>query len=249
MTDTIHFKIKRQDTENSAPYWQEFKIPYKPGHNVVSALMYIREFPFTVDGKEVDPVVWECNCMEEVCGACTMVVNGVVRQSCSALIDDYEQPIVLEPMTKFPVVRDLMIDRNRMFENLKKAKAWIEIDGSWDIGVGAPRISPQEWELNYKFSRCMTCGCCLEVCPQFEKDNNFMGAQIIGQVCLMNAHPTGKYNKEDRLHAIMGVGGVHECGNAQNCVEICPKEIPLTTGIAKVGRDATLQIIKDWFAK
>ena len=48
------------------------------------------------------PVVWECNCLEEVCGACTMVINGKVRQACTALVDALPQPIVLEPMSKFP---------------------------------------------------------------------------------------------------------------------------------------------------
>ena len=249
MTDTIRFKIKRQDKPESSPYWQEFEIPYKTGHNVVSALMAIRETSVTVDGKTVEPVVWECNCMEEVCGACTMVINGMVRQSCSALIDDLEQPIVLEPMSKFPVVRDLMVDRSRMFENLVKVKAWIDTDGNWDINQGGPRISQEEWEDNYIFSRCMTCGCCLEVCPQFSIDNDFVGAQIIGQVQSKNAHPTGAYKSEDRLHALMKKGGIAECGNAQNCVEVCPKDIPLTKGIAKAGRQVTGQMVKDWFKK
>ena len=81
MADQIHFKIKRQDRPDSAPYWQEFKIPHRPGHNVVSALMVVRESPVTVDGKTVQPVVWECNCMEEVCGACSMLINGVTLPS------------------------------------------------------------------------------------------------------------------------------------------------------------------------
>ena len=64
-------------------------------------------------------MVWECNCLEEVCGACTMIINGRVRQACTALIHKLDQPIVLEPMSKFPVVRDLYVDRSRMFESLK----------------------------------------------------------------------------------------------------------------------------------
>ena len=155
MKDMIRFKIKRQDSPDSSPYWQEFHIPYKPGHNVVSALMYIRENPVTADGKTVEPVIWECNCMEEVCGACTMIINGMVQQSCSALIDDLEQPIKLEPMSKFPVVRDLMVDRSRMFDNLRKAKAWVDIDGSWDVHEGSPRISQEEWESVPSLIRAM----------------------------------------------------------------------------------------------
>ena len=241
----IRFEIRRQDGPKTAPYWQQFEIPQAHGHNVVSALMAIRENPVTSDGKRVEPVLWEANCMEEVCGACSMRINGVPMQACSTLIDKLEQPIKLEPLAKFPVVRDLMIDRTTMFDNLRKVRAWIDLDGSWDVGVGAPRISPQEWELNYVFSRCMTCGCCMEACPQFGPDFDFVGPAPLGQVRLMNAHPTGRYYAPDRLHAIMGEGGLSDCGNAQNCAEVCPKEIPLTTAIGQLGRQVTVQLVKD----
>lgn len=49
------------------------------------------------------------NCLEEVCGACSMVINGRARQSCSAIVDQLEQPIRLEPMSTFPVIRDLQV--------------------------------------------------------------------------------------------------------------------------------------------
>ncbi len=247
MSDTIRFKIWRRDRPDGDGYWHEFEIPDKRGHNVVSALMAIREHPVTADGTRVDPVLWESNCLEEVCGACTMRINGKVRQACSALVDDLEKPITLEPMSKFPTVRDLMVDRSRMFDSLRTVKAWIPIDGSWDVGVGSPRISPQEWEMNYILSRCMTCGCCMDACPQFGPDLDFIGPAPLGQVRLMNGHPTGRYSKEERLHTIMGDGGISDCGNAQNCVRACPKEIPLTTAIGQLGRQTTVQTLKDLF--
>ena len=63
------------------------------------------------------------NCLEEVCGACSMVINGRARQSCSAIVDQLEQPIRLEPMNTFPVIRDLQVDRSRMFDNLKRKES------------------------------------------------------------------------------------------------------------------------------
>ena len=70
--------------------------------------------------EKTTPVAWDMNCLEEVCGACSMVINGRPRQSCTALIDKLEQPIRLKPMKTFPVVRDLQVDRSRMFDSLKK---------------------------------------------------------------------------------------------------------------------------------
>jgi succinate dehydrogenase / fumarate reductase iron-sulfur subunit len=241
---TIRLRVKRQDGPQAPSYWQEFEIPYKPQNNVISVLMEIRRHPVTRDGAATTPVVWEASCLEEVCGSCTMVVNGGVRQACTALVDKLEQPIVLEPMTKFPVVRDLLVDRSRFFEDLKKVKAWIPVDGTYDLGPG-PRLSPQAQEFGYLLSRCMTCGCCLEVCPQYNDHSKFMGAAVIAQVVLFNLHPTGAMNKDERLDVMMGEGGIADCGNAQNCVEICPKEIPLTTTIGELGRQATIKALKD----
>ncbi|HEX7409900.1 MAG TPA: succinate dehydrogenase iron-sulfur subunit [Candidatus Binatia bacterium] len=244
----IRLHVKRQDSPSSKPYWQDFEIPYKPQHNVISVLMEIRRNPVTRDGTSTTAVVWDASCLEEVCGSCTMVINGRVRQACTALIDKSEQPIVLEPMTKFPVVRDLMVDRSRFFEDLKKVHAWIPLDGTYDIGP-APRVSPETQEFRYALSRCMTCGCCLEVCPQYNDHSPFMGAAIMSQVVLFNTNPTGAMNKDERLQTVMGNGGISDCGNAQNCVKACPKDIPLTTSIGELGRETTIKAFRDLFGR
>jgi succinate dehydrogenase / fumarate reductase iron-sulfur subunit len=245
----IHFKIKRQKGPEFAPYWEEFRMPYSPSHNVVSALMYLREHPINVRGEKVEPVAWDSNCMEEVCGACSMLINGVPRQACATLVDGLEQPIILEPLTKFPLVRDLVVNRQKMFDALLQVKAWIKVDHSQDIHRHAPLISPGKQSIRYLFSRCMTCGCCMEACPQFNPSSSFIGPAPIGQVWLHNAHPTGEYDKEERLHSVMGDGGITDCGNAQNCVKVCPKDIPLTDAIAELGRQTTVQWLRDLFSK
>ncbi len=249
MPSEIRFRIKRQATPSQPPYWEEFRMPYAPQHNVISALLYLREHPINIFGERVAPVVWESNCMEEVCGACTMLVNGVPRQACAALLDNLEQPIILEPLTKFPLVRDLLVDRQRMFDALRRVQAWIPLDGSQDIHQHAPRISPQDQTLRYAFSRCMTCGCCMEVCPQYHDDSAFLGPAPLGQVALHNSHPTGGFFKADRLHTLMDKGGIADCGNAQNCVKVCPKDIPLTEAIGTLGRQATIQWLRDLFVQ
>ena len=76
-----------------------------------------------------------------------------------------------------------------------------------------------------------------------------MGAHAMGQVVLFNSHPIGEMDKKERLDALMGMGGVAECGNAQNCVEVCPKEIPLTDAIAKVGWATTVRAVKRFFVE
>ena len=248
MANNVIIKIKRQNTPNSKPYWEEFELPYKPGRNVTSALMEIAANPVTRDGKKTTPITYDSNCLEEICGSCAMLVNGRARMACSALLDNLEQPVRLEPFSKFPVVRDLATDRSVIFENLKAVKAWVPVDGSYDLGSG-PRVSPEDQEQMYPLSRCISCCCCMEACPQFNESTNFVGAAAISQVRLFNEHPTGKTLQRERLTALMGDGGIQESGYAQNCVEVCPKDIPLTTSIAAVGGDVMKQAIGDLFRK
>lgn len=242
----IRIKVRRQDGPEHLPYWQEFEIPYRKGHNVISVLMEIRKNPVDISGARVPPVAWEAACLEEVCGSCSMVINGAAQQACTALVDELEQPIVLEPMDKFPVIRDLMVDRTRMFENLKKVRGWIDVDGYYPLGAG-PRQDPEESLMRYALSTCMSCGVCLQVCPQISLENKFVGAAILNQVRLFNSHPVGQYQAAERLEAVMGEGGIADCGNAQNCVEACPKHIPLTESIADIGRQASWHMLKKWF--
>src|SRR5258708_8223130 len=109
----VRFKIKRQDTATSPARWEDFTLPWEPMMNVISALMQIQRNPVTSSGRRTTPVSYSSNCLEEVCGACTMVINAKVRQSCSALVDNLKQPIPLEPMTNHPIVRDLYFHRER----------------------------------------------------------------------------------------------------------------------------------------
>ncbi|HEX7604837.1 MAG TPA: succinate dehydrogenase iron-sulfur subunit [Polyangiaceae bacterium] len=250
---TVRLKVLRQDgpDQPQTKRWEEFDVPWLPQMNVISVLMEVRKNPVTIEGKKVAPVVWESVCLEEVCGACTMLVNGKVRQSCTALVDQISpngEPIILEPMTKFPLVRDLIVDRSRMFESLKQVKAWIQLDGTYELGA-APRQSQEEQEEAYPLSRCMTCGCCLEACPQVNDSSSFMGPAALSQVRLFNMHPSGKMHASERIEAIMGEDGVAGCGKAQNCVEVCPKEIPLVDSIAVVSGQAVKHMLFGWLLK
>jgi succinate dehydrogenase / fumarate reductase iron-sulfur subunit len=173
--ETFIVRIKRQQRPDEPAHWDEFELRYRPHMNVIICLREIAERPVTRDGRESTPVSYEANCLEEVCGACAMVINGQPRQACSALVDELEKPIRLEPLTKFPLVRDLQVDRSKMFEDLKRTKCWIPIDGTYDLGEG-PRMAPSTQETGYPLSRCITCGNCLEICPKVNEHTQFVGA-------------------------------------------------------------------------
>jgi len=269
---TFEVRVLRQDAPGESSYWERHRVEYENDMNCISVLQKIAAQAHTIDGRHVAPVAWDCNCLEEVCGSCTMLINGRTRMACSALVDrllkENPQEIELRPMSKFPVVRDLVVDRDRLFQALKRVKGWVPVDGYYDMGAG-PRQSPADQQKIYPLSECISCGCCLEACPQYNKieverregesdadfeqrkraayDRGFLGAHAIGQAMRFNMDPTGKINANDRLNALMSEGGLQMCGNAQNCVAVCPKSIPLTREIARAGRATTVHAIKSFF--
>lgn len=247
----IRLKIRRQASKDAPATWETFEIPFIEKLNVISALMEIRKNPRTVDGNPVKPPAWEAACLEEVCGSCTMNINGAIRQACTALIEDVGEPngdvleVTLEPMKKFPLVRDLIVDRSQMFDNLKKVKGWVPIDGSYDLGMAVPQDDHVR-QLRYALSRCMTCGCCMEACPQVNPKSEFVGPAAVAQALLFNLHPIGQTLENDRLEYMSSEEGITGCGNAQNCVKVCPKGVPLTRAIAQLNRDTTVYRLKKW---
>ncbi|MBA4105632.1 MAG: succinate dehydrogenase iron-sulfur subunit [Pirellula sp.] len=270
--DQFSVRVLRQDRPGLPSYWQTFSVEYAPSMNVTSVLQHIAAHPKTKSGCDVAPVAFDCNCLEEVCGACTMLINGRVRQACTALVDrlltQHPQQIELRPMSKFPVIRDLTVDRRRLFRALEKLQGWIPVDGYYDVGPG-PRQSQEEQQHAYPLSKCMSCGCCLEACPQYVRvelnqraeepirefnqrqdaafDAAFIGAHANNQVVFTNSNPTGRMTASQRIDALIAPGGIQNCGKAANCQAVCPQEIPLMTSWGRAGRAATVHMIKKFF--
>jgi len=248
MMNKVLLKIKRQDNPDASHYWEEFKIVGSPHLNVLSALQEVKQNPVNAKGQASPAVCWESNCLEEVCGSCTMIINGKVRQACSVMIEELDQPITLEPLTKFPVVRDLVVDRKSIFRNSKKTKPWIEVDGLNIRGEG-PRLNEEKRSELFELSSCIQCGTCMEVCPQYHQSSDYIGAMHVLYSQVANERPTGVHAKSSRLNALMETGGVDDCGNAQNCVKSCPLDIPLTTSLSKMKREVTKQALFKFFGK
>jgi succinate dehydrogenase / fumarate reductase, iron-sulfur subunit len=270
--DSFDVRVLRQSTPATPSYWETFRLPYEPELNVTSVLQKVATHSVTTGGQVVAPIAYDANCLEEVCGSCTMLINGRVRQACSALVDrllaEGTGHIELRPLSKFPVVRDLVVGRERLFRALEKLHCWIEVDDYFDRGPG-PRQSPQDQQQAYPLSECMSCGCCLEACPQYSKieltrdsdesasdfearqraefDRHFIGAHANSQVVLMNSNPSGRMTAPERLEALIAPGGIQNCGKAANCQAVCPKEIPLMTSWGRAGRATTLHAIKKLF--
>jgi succinate dehydrogenase / fumarate reductase, iron-sulfur subunit len=233
-------------------FWEEFELSLEPMATVVSGLLEIQRNPVTREGRQTTPVSYESGCLEEVCGSCSFLINGRPRQGCTALVSRYIQEtgsnqIIVAPLTSFPLIRDLVVDRSAMFKSLMDVHGWVDAGTAHDRGPG-PEINPAVQEERYVLATCMTCGCCSEGCPQVNSHSPFMGPAPISQVRYLNDHPTGKLQAPQRLRSLLEEGGIADCSNAQNCVQVCPKKIPLTESLTLMGRAANRQAFKDVFS-
>lgn len=220
-------KIKRQRTPDSSPYWQNFLYD-GPLHVTVSAVLDTINYTddlFDTEGNSTDRIRWECGCLQAVCGGCAMVINGVPALACNTFVDEIKgKDLVLEPLSKFPVVADLIVDRSMIYENLNHAKAYIE---------SRAVSSSKHYEQQYSVAKCLKCGLCLEVCPNYHPGGEFFGAVFANESYLLASQTEEKSSqivKEYKTH--FGAG----CSKALSCQTVCPVGIETITSIMKMNR-------------
>jgi len=242
---TVIIKIKRQDNPSSKPYWEEFELPYRPGMNVTSSLMDIAANPVTRDGKKTTPVTYDSNCLEEVCGSCAMLINGRARMACSALIDNLEQPIRLEPFSKFPVVRDLVTELSEFLAKLKKVKPWLIHPNQPPLAQGEFLQTPAQVDRYKQYSMCINCTLCYAACPVVGLDPIFVGpaALALAQRYNMDSRDQGS---DDRIAVLAHPDGIWGCTFVGECTRVCPKHVDPAGAIQQYKLTAVLEWIKSF---
>ena len=220
-------KIKRQRTFESEAYWQSFRYD-GPEHVTVSAVLDALNYTddlFDVDGKPTTRIRWECSCMQSVCGGCAMVINGVPALACATFADEVKgEELVLEPLSKFPVVADLIVDRSIIYENLISAKAYLD---------SVAKNDKRQHKQQYSVAKCLKCGLCLEVCPNYRPGGDFFGAVLANESYLIASQSPDKKPqivKSYKTH--FGAG----CSKALSCQSVCPVGIETITSIIRMNR-------------
>lgn len=244
---TITLRVRRQSSPTAAPRWEGFSLPWRADLSVAACLAELRERTAiglggpdgaegTAAGAPREPLAWT-ECPGRCTGACAMRINGGARAACTARVDDLGTDVILlEPLAKFVVIRDLVVDRAPMIASIERLRMGAGPDSAAlpPNGAAAPVSDPA-----LAIARCTRCGLCLEACPQVNERSDYLGPAPIVHALLFNALPSGAASAKQRLAAIMGRGGIADCGNAQNCVEICPERIPLTEALGTLARQTT----------
>lgn len=217
---TYEIQIKRQNSAQDAVYWQTFRCESDGNASVADALRELNARTPLLDaaGTPAQPIGWECSCLVRKCGACAMRINGVPRLACSVFLRDIKSGrLLLEPLSKFPLVRDLIVDRRVMFDRLKEMQVWL--DGEADK-------HPRTHAARYQSARCLQCGCCLEICPNFCAEQPFGGAAAAVNAFRVLDQETDAAHKQELMRQYRA-SYYEGCGKSLACQDICPAGIPV----------------------
>lgn len=211
----VHIKRQKKDGK---PFWQDFIYDGEMHRTVAYVLDYLnyRDDLYDKDGNKADRIQWECSCGQALCGACGMVINKRPALACETFIDKLKlksDTLVIEPLSKFPVEEDLIVDKSVMFENYKKTELWL---------LNAANKDTSRQKLEYECSRCLKCGLCLEVCPNYSKGQEYFGPALVPEA-FVTLCQSGEKNISKSIDRHFGSG----CSKSEACIHVCPLHIDI----------------------
>ncbi len=220
-------EILRRSAPEAAPYWESFAYDGPADSTVAGVLDYLNYHDDIVNaaGEKTARIAWECSCLQGVCGACAMVINGVPALACETFLRDLKgETLTLRPLQKFPVLRDLCVDRSVLRENLTRT----------GVFIGERRPDPEgDHAHQYAAAKCLKCGLCLEVCPNYTDGATFFGALFANDCYLTAARSRERAGEIAREYAAHFARG---CSGSLACMDVCPMHIPTLASIAKMNR-------------
>jgi succinate dehydrogenase / fumarate reductase iron-sulfur subunit len=179
-------------------------------------------------------------CRVAMCGSCGMVINGRERLACKTNVADIPagQEITLRPMNHFPVIKDLVVNMDPMFDKFRQTLSFFEpIDASTEPARIAPD-APEREEIRIA-TDCIACGCCVSSCTMVHHHPDYAGPAALARAYSLIADGRDGLFQE-RLAA--AVPSCHECRTEANCTDVCPKGISPTRAIKFIQRTALTQL-------
>ncbi len=220
--------IQRKERGTQDVYWENF-VYEKDEHITISILL---EEINQCNCKKIGwrPIEWECSCIEGMCGACAMKINRIPRLACQTFCDEIKSEsnsIIIQPLSKFPNIVDLVVDRTVMHKNLERMQVWKKENG----------IGSKSGNDNSELGLCLLCGCCLEVCPSYGRDKNFPGMPTMVAISnIMNQDNIEFYRESIKSNLI------DECIRDMNCNKICPIKLPIAENFVNLLRMIDLKV-------
>ena len=223
---SITLRISRYNpVHDDSSIFMEFSIPYEKWTTVLDAILEVKKY---FDHS----IAVRYSCRQATCGSCGMIINGRPRLACFTKISELNSNIItVEPMNNFPIIRDLAVKFEKMFDSHHKIKPYLIRDDT-EIESETKEFlqSPKEVEQYIQFANCIKCGLCNSACPTMATDSSFVGPQALAQAYRYVADSRDK-GKDSRLKIIDESHGIWRCHFAGSCSQVCPKGVDPAMGI------------------
>ncbi len=222
--------------EESEPVYQSYEVPFREDWVILDALNYIKD---NIDGT----LSYRWACRMGVCGSCGMMVNGIPFLTCAIFMEKYlPGPIRVEPLSNFPVVRDLVIEMSDFMGKLKRVKPWIIREQEKEVSEGEYLQSPDQLAEYKQFSMCINCMLCYSACPVYGLESSFIGPAAIALAQRYDLDNRDQ-GKEQRLQVLSQEEGIWQCTLVGECSVVCPKDVDPAAAIQRYKVSSTV----DWF--
>ena len=239
MAETMKLEIFRYRPEKeNEPTFQTYEVPFLEDWVILDAINYIKD---EIDGT----LSYRWSCQMGVCGSCGVMINGVPKLSCAAFLKDYyPDKIRVEPLTGFPVERDLIFQMDDFMTKLTEIQPYIirNKDEEKPLDEGEYLQTPAELARFKPYSMCINCMLCYAACPVYALDSTFIGpaAIALGQRYNMDSRDQGRNARQE---LIASHEGIWECTFVGECSAVCPKDVDPAAAIQRAKVSSTI----DWF--
>lgn len=221
------FAIKRTD-ENGNSRIENFSVPKRKISTVLEGLIYISE---NLDGT----LSFRHSCRMEICGSCSMEINGKPRMACSTIASTLRSGVIkVAPLPHYKVIRDLVVDIDPFFEKYRAVKPYIIRDDENSL-KGELLQTPEQFRIYEQYSMCIKCGLCVAACPISGSDPDYLGPAALTAALRYNLDSRDK-GTAIRLAITGSECGTTECHYAGECSEVCPKDVDPSQAIQKLRR-------------
>jgi len=228
----IKILVKRYEPEDKRSWISEYKVPVDEDTTVLDALIYIKD--------RIDrTLTFRYSCRMAICGSCGMVINGKPLLACHTRISEINEPIFIEPLFNFEILKDLVVDIDIFMDYLKEMKPYI-------IRKEEPKeiiIKTEQQEPIMNPSACINCMLCYAACPVFGYDPTFKGPAALSLLYRYLMDPLDQ-GKEDRLKIATDKDAIWKCSFWGECSNVCPKGVDPAFSIQRLKLMAALSSLK-----
>jgi len=249
---SLTLRIWRQPSVNIAGSFETHQVSDISPHMSFLEMLDVLNNKLEGEGKE--PVTFESDCREGICGSCNLFINGKPHgpgdgmTTCQLHMRSFNDgdTITIEPWraTGFPIIKDLMVDRSG-FDDIIQAGGYVSVRTGVKVDANSTPIPLPQAEAAMDAAACIGCGACVAACKNASA-MLFVSAKVVH----LNTLPQGKPERLERAYNMVqahDAAGFGNCTNEGECEAACPKQIKMTN-IAALNRDFLIQRVKSCFS-